>query len=276
MLGLACVAGLAAVLAYQFRLNARTRDEIEGVRFKVREIDSLRTEHVRLAAIEPARAKLIHGDQEELERRKIEAEALRAQLMKLKESNLSRTAPEAGALARIKAQAAAVPVLQGMLTPETIQNVGRATPSRAWQTQMWASLRGETTIKAESIAFDQRDHDALQAIFDGLAEDERSGFETPEQMGVSVMAMDSHPVPVSLRIGFPRVQVVTETLSGPDDAQIVTRSQNYNGEIRNNPPIQMHRFPSGWKLMLPPNSSETVLATILAMPPSQRLTLPKK
>jgi hypothetical protein len=163
-----------------------------------------------------------------------------------------------------------------MLTPETIQNVGRATPAQAWQTQMWASLKGESGTKAESIAFDRRDHDALQAIFDGLSEDERSSFRTPEQMGVAVMAMDSHPVPVSLRVGFPRVQVIAETLSGPDDALVVTRSQNYDGETRDSTPVQMHRFPDGWKLMLPPNAAETVLATITAMPPSQRLMPNKK
>jgi hypothetical protein len=277
-LGMLGVAAIAAVLIYQIRSNARLRAEIESARPEALALDSLRSEHARLAAIGPARAETVRADREELVRRRVEADALRVQLALLRKTNVIHPEPHAGALANTKAAAAAIPVPAGMLTPEALQNVGRETPTKAWQTYMWAMLADDRSTKAESIAIpaDPRVRDLLKTTFDALSEEEKAGFENPEQMALRMAALEPFPELANLRVAFPRMQVVSETPTGPDAAALVIRYQNWKGELHDDPPEQMHRFPDGWKLMLDLPTIHRLSTTIIALPPSQRAMMAKR
>jgi hypothetical protein len=269
----AVTAAVLGLLAYQVSRNARLSEAIAQTRAATGELAALRNQHADLVAAAPAQAESVQREQAEIVRRKIEIDSLRIQLATLR-GPPQAAADRAAQIERTKAQAALIPVPPGMLTPDMLQNVGRATPVAAWQTWQWAMQTNDWKTKMELSEFEPAAHDALQAIFDTLTPDERTAFGTPERMGLAVLAADKGFTPSEFRM-FPRLQVAAEARPGPGEAILSARFQWGDGSIHDAPPLRMKQFPDGWKTSIGPEAVPLIRAHLAALPPTQRLSLQK-
>ena len=197
----------------------------------------LRTENARL------------GDQSN------EIDRLRREIARLKRDPNDLAAPsEAGKTGPTSARRGALPaasrrsrqifpLAEGLIPVESLKNAGRATPSAAFQTQLWAAHSGDIELTASAITFGSRARKEMEALAAELPENVRETYNTPERLMAFVLAGSPHPVG--------GMQVLGEQDEGPDNAVLQTRWQHEDDAVVHETNAQFQRSDDGWRLVVP-------------------------
>jgi hypothetical protein len=256
---------MMATLWYRQRCNGELETEIEMLRRQNSDLVVLRADNRRLMGEAPARAEATRKKQEELARLQTQITAWQKQIETLKQ----RRDQEKQRTLQPPPPEPPMEPLPGMMARNTLQNVGRDTPSHLFQTRLWAIGHSDWQTLADMYAWPPEALTDFNAAFSRLAPEEQARVGSPERMAVMSIfqASDSSPSP-SPFAGRP--VGVTENVVGPDDVDLVFRQQISPDKIRDAPPQRVHRFPDGWKFVWPAASSEEKKAMFDATPPTQR------
>jgi hypothetical protein len=261
------VVGTALILVQQQRSNGRLRAEIEALRQQNRDLGELQAENRQLVAAAPNQAEAIRMKREELARLQAQIVAWQKQVETLEQRRVPAVTPA-------PRPPPLVP-LPGMMTLGEFQNVGRDTPAHLFQTRMWAMLHEDWQTLADSWAWDPETLAELNATFSKLSPEEQARFGTPERMALMSALKRGDGASSTPELAGPGPKIVAENVIGPDDVDIVGRTQISSDQTKDHPPMRVHRFPDGWKFMPKPVSAAERKATIDAIPPTQRATLGK-
>ncbi|MBI5382166.1 MAG: hypothetical protein HZA31_09735 [Opitutae bacterium] len=144
----------AAEIIWLKRHNARLRAEVDVERVRQQELAPLRAENRRLLALAEERARAT--------------------------SPGTSSAPECALQSEAK-PAHRNPEL-GLAPFECFRDVGRGSPTAAFQTTIWAMMQGEGSALAQSFAFAGTARKQAEALLARLPEDTRAKYATPEKM----------------------------------------------------------------------------------------------
>jgi hypothetical protein len=237
LFALAVVAGGAWLL--QWQSGAQLRDEIALLRDENRQIAQLRAENAKLVAAQPPVAEL-----ERLQADRTAVVQLRAEIEKLKAGvdERERALNSPAAIAKPTAESTALP----MVPANSWKNAGRATPSAAVETVMWAASHGEVDLLASMLSFEPEIRRSVDNFFAAIPESMRAQYGTVERLVAQSMAKD---VPLAMRVD-------TEKLGGSDRAEVVVRLQNKDGATQ--APLALRRGDEGWRLAVPPDAVQAI------------------
>lgn len=169
-----------------------------------------------------ARGGLDSADRAELERLRTEVNDLKARTQAL----ASRPKESGGAMAPLA------------LAPASAwKNSGRATPSTAAETMMWAVDSGDIDALANSITLDQAVREKAQAILARMSEEVRRTYDTPEKLVALLLAREGD---------VRAMQVLGERKAG-DEALVNLRLQKDDGKTKEEG-IRFRRTSDGWRM----------------------------
>ena len=194
---------------------------------------ALREENRRLVAARTEERAAAEGEHAELVKIRAEREAY-IKAVAAKAAAARHSAEAAGG----RAPAEAGGLAPGMLSIDVMSDVGRATPSAAAQTMLWALQRGDVKNAASVLAFEPAERAKLEAFIATLPEKIRQDYGTPEQMIAFVMS--GSPKPIA------GVQLLSKTQPDADTEVHRVQVQYKSGEIRQDD-ITFHRGDDGWK-----------------------------
>lgn len=168
-----------------------------------------------------------------------EIESLRAEIAQLEQKAAQHRAAH---MTRISQDTAAVennrdPRL-GLTRLEYFQNRGRATPSAALETLVWAALSGEQATLADITALNSATRARAEDLIAQLSPEERATW-TPEKLGQLWFT--------GLFTELSAAQIVGETIVAFDEAIVRLRLANQVGEEK----LSLRRTPTGWKVLAP-------------------------
>jgi hypothetical protein len=169
----------------------------------------------------------VRGEVDELERKGRASYAeLRTQAAQDAEHLANNRNPEAG------------------LTPlEYFQNKGQGTPADAFQSFVWAAMKGEDATLAHMIAMDDAARQKCIAVVAALPEESRTRFSTPEKLAglFFAAALTAQPSAQVLAVSFPDAQHAIVQVRGLAD-----KTQK----------IPMQLAAQGWQIILPAGMAE--------------------
>ncbi len=164
------------------------------------------------------------ADRAELERLRVEVNELKARTQAL----ANRPKETTGVMAPLA------------LAPASAwKNSGRATPSTAAETMMWAVDSGDVAALANSIYLDQAAREKAQAILARMSEEVRRTYDTPETLVALLLAREGD---------VRAMQVLGESKAG-DEALVNLRLQKDDGKTKEEG-IQFRRTPDGWRMTI--------------------------
>jgi hypothetical protein len=125
---------------------------------------------------------------------------------------------------------------KAMTRLEFFQNVGQGTPAAAFQTLVWAALKGESTIMAQTIGVDETSRrQVLEMITASLSEADREKYPTPE----SVLA---------LFLAKALVRVSALQIVSTDQTDALNATVTVRGLMGNDQKLPMRLGATGWQL----------------------------
>lgn len=130
----------------------------------------------------------------------------------------------------------------GLMRLEHFGDAGQASPAAAFQTFVWAAMRGEEAKQAGMIAFAGAGRAAVEAIVAALPEADRAKYSTPEKLAALFFAD-----------AFTQMQaahVTNVTLTDPQHAVVSVR-----GLTPREQKIPLQLGPDGWQIAVPENMS---------------------
>jgi hypothetical protein len=132
---------------------------------------------------------------------------------------------------------------KGLMPLEHFQNKGQATPAAAFQTFVWAAMKGEDATLAGMIAMDNAAREKGKAVVAALPEETRSKYPTPEKLAALFFAaaLTGQPSAQVLDVSFPDTQHATVQVRGLTD-----RTQK----------IPMQLGAQGWQIVVPAGMAE--------------------
>ena len=215
----ALVAAGAAGLFWQHHTNRRLQAEVTS-------LSQLREEDARLRA-----------DNNRLQQRAAESDARRGNVAASRETGPDR--PKVGAQAATNRASLAT----GLAPVESLGNAGRASARGAFATQLWAARTGDVELETAALLLEPEGRAKLEALLATLPDDVRAQFGRPEKLMALALAGSPHPVG--------GMQVLGETLQGPDDTTLQTEWQHADDAIVHHSTVHMHQTADGWKLVVP-------------------------
>ena len=124
---------------------------------------------------------------------------------------------------------------------EAWRNVGRATPAEAYETVMWACDRGDLDVLVEAFVLSDAQKTEADRVFNKLPEDSRPKYGTPERMMALLFAS-----------GTPAdIQPISAVIAGPEDTIVRARVWNDRKGETNELELPFHRYPDGWRVIVP-------------------------
>lgn len=131
--------------------------------------------------------------------------------------------------------------LVGPVRPEHFKNLGRATPSAAFQTLVWAAMKGDEAEIARLCTASEKTRAEAKALLARLPEDARATW-TPEKLA-------------ALWVGgafteMAALQVVGERMESAGNAVVSFRIHGRE-DVEN---VKLRLSPAGWQVMLPGNA----------------------
>jgi RNA polymerase sigma factor (sigma-70 family) len=220
----AVIAAGSAGLVLQHQTVARQRMEIVSLRKVAEENAQLRTENARLAT---SAAQLASGYTDPAKGGQKGDHPRASQVPGM---------PMAG-------EKLGIPLAPGLTPVESLGNAGRSTPRTAFATQLWAARTGNIDLEAEAIALKPNERATLQALMASLPPDLTSQYNTPEKLMAFALAGSPNPVG--------GMQVLAETVLGPDDVTLQTQWQHTDDTIVHQSNVQLHQDSDGWKMVVP-------------------------
>ncbi len=269
-IGFCCVllGGMIAALWYRHRANGRLVTEIESLRRQTSDLGVLQADNQRLIAAAPVRADAMRKKREELVRLEAQIITWRKQV-----EVMERRGASAVAQSRVtNDQVPSTVLAPGMMRSESMQNVGRTTPTLAMQTLFWAQNHANIPTIEEGVAFDPEAKVKLDALFAELSVAEQAHFGSPERLAAAVVAEANQN-----RGGGPGMPIqMIEKPQGPETVEVALRVQLPNGQLKDAKTLQLRRYPDGWKVMLPPEETDMLRTLLNGLPPAQRMRLGEK
>jgi hypothetical protein len=132
---------------------------------------------------------------------------------------------------------------KGLMRLEHFQNIGKATPAAAFQTFVWAAMKGEDTILAEMIAMDDAAREKGIAVVAALPDQTRAIYPTPEKLAALFFA--------AALTGQPSAQV--QDVSFRDTQHATIHVRGLSDKIQK---IPMQLGPQGWQIVVPAEMAE--------------------
>ncbi len=228
------MAGTAVVL---LRVdNNRLRRRVADRHQQVEQAARLRDDNERVRQLlaqtqisDDAADRAIH---DELIRVRLEAEGLERHARELHEQRRMQAVKDADDLANNHDPE------KGLTRLENFQDVGQATPSTAFQTFVWASLKGEDGKLASMINISGEAREKLDAVIAGLPEDARARISTPEKLAALFFA-------VALT-GRPSAQVTDVSFQDPQNAVVLVAGLTDRPQK-----IPLQLGVQGWQIQVP-------------------------
>ena len=229
----AVIGGLAAALTLALVLREQRtdqlRDELGSLRNRHQELIRLRAENHRLVAVEPSASEL-----ESLRADHVALERLRAEIAPL------RTRATASTDAKAKSATAAI---SPILPAAQWSNAGRATPSAAFETALWAASGGDIDTLAQSMILEADARAKAAVLLEGLPEAGRAEYRSPERLVALLTAKD---VPMG------SMQVLGQAQQGPEKVKMVVRLQQTDGSAKTTS-LTLRQDAGEWRLVVPPS-----------------------
>lgn len=167
-----------------------------------------------------------------------------------------------------RADAAATPSIEGNRDPmkamtrlEFLSDAGRATPEAAFQTLVWAAMKGREPELAACFALDQPARAMAESFIATLSAEARVKYTTPEQL---VGLAFSHSV-----LEATAVQFVAEPIADRDHATVALRVR-VNGRERESK-IPLVRSAGGWSVAIGEKQVEAILRGLAGEQPAPPL-----
>jgi len=221
---LAVLAAGTTGLVFQYQANARLEGEVVALRGAARELPRLREENGRLA------------------KQAAELQAEHAELVRLRQA--AAVNPVAAAPAAPPKTSTDAPLADGLTPVLSLGNVGRATPSAAFSTQLFAARTGDIATEAAAITLGPEARAKLLALAAALPAGLTAEYDTPEKLMAFILSGSRHPVG--------GMQVLGETAQGADDVTLHTQWQHIDDTIVHQSDIEFLRGADGWKMVVPP------------------------
>lgn len=132
---------------------------------------------------------------------------------------------------------------KGLMRLEHFQNKGQATPAAAFQTFVWAAMKGEDATLAGMIAMDNAAREKGKAVVATLPEETQAKYPTPEKLAALFFAaaLTAQPSAQVLEVSFPDTQHATVQVRGLTD-----KTQK----------IPMQLGAQGWQIVVPAGMAE--------------------
>lgn len=247
------VAGAVGRIAYLEADKSRLRRQIASLRQNDAGLARLRTENARNRALVAqfkmdgeAGAKAMHAD----------LIAARTELAAL-EAKAAGSRPDALATPSIDANRDPT---KAMTRPEFLSNAGRATPEAAFQTLIWAAMKGRDPEMAACVSLDSTARAKAESFLATLSAEARAKYATPEQL---VGLFVSNNVLESTAVQF-----VTSSTVADDDSAILAIRIRENGRERATR-IPMVRSADGWAMAVGEKQIEAIRRGLTAEPPGR-------
>lgn len=142
---------------------------------------------------------------------------------------------------------------QGMVMLDTFQNVGRATPAAAFQTVVWAALKGEDATLAEGLTLDDRARARAEVLIARQPESARSQL-TPEKL--AALWLEDAVVDAAA------ANIVSQTRLDDTHVNLIVR-----GGIAPGHTLTFWQTDSGWRLVVPEAGLEAVQKKVIGSSP---------
>lgn len=245
------VAGTAGGIAMLEADKTRLRRQISALSENTTNLARLRAESARDQAIlerfktsREEGAKAVHAD----------LVAARAELAAL-ERKAGRSPADASATPPIEANRDPT---QAMTRPEVLSDAGRATPEAAFQTLIWAAMKGREREMAACVSLDHAARTKAESFLATLPAGARAKYGTPEQL---VGLAFSHGV-----LEATAFQFGTSSVDDGDRVTLAVRVR-VNGREREMK-IPMARSAGGWAMAVPEKQIDAILRGLTAEPPT--------
>lgn len=251
-LAVLCFCAAAAGLVLLHRDNLRLQREVAKLASKSpdRERAQLQEDRVRLEAVAAASTQGAGAVHEQLQAALAEAAAL------AKQAEDRRTQKEAKAARNAYLLANNHDPTVGPVRLENVENRGRATPTDALQTIIWAALKGDDAELAKSITMLPLTRTQAEEYLARLPVEARASW-TPEKL-VTLWA-------TYVMNDVSALQITGETMTSVE-AATVTFSTPETGE---NEHINFKFTPDGWKAYVPGDAVARLLRKLPAAPPGK-------
>lgn len=246
------VAGTVGGIALLEFDKSQLRRQISQLDQNAKSLARLRAESARTQALldrfktsSEEGAKAIHGD----------LVAARAELTAL-ETKAGRASAGASATPSIEANRDPT---QAMTRPEFLSDAGRATPEAAFQTLIWAAMKGREPEMAACVSLDRAARAKAESFLATLSSEARAKYGTPEQF---VGLFFSHGVLESTAFQF-----VTSSVDDGDHATLTVRVRANGRESETK--IPMVRSASSWSMAVGERQIDVIRRGLTVEPPKQ-------
>ena len=128
---------------------------------------------------------------------------------------------------------------KGLMRLEHFQNKGQATPAAAFQTFVWAAMKGEDATLANMFALDGAAHERGMAVVAALPEESRAKYSTPEKLAALFFA--------AALTAQPAAQIVEVVQTDAQHAVVAVRGLTDKVQ---KVPLQLGA--QGWQIVVPP------------------------
>jgi hypothetical protein len=145
---------------------------------------------------------------------------------------------------------------QAMTRPEFLSDAGRATPEAAFQTLIWAAMKGRDPEMAACVALDSAARAKAESLLAGLSAEARAKYGTPEQL---VGLVFSHGVLESTAFQF------TSAVTPDGDHATLAVRVRMNGR-ESETKIPMVRSADGWAMAVGERQIDVIRRGLTAEP----------
>ena len=223
----------AAIAGLQ-RYNQELRGKIENLSFPSKQAPRLREENQRLKHL----VELAQQGGSAAE------EAMTAELAnarsELRELQLTRERQVAEKQLRAKAELESLNANRnpenGPVRIENFQNLGRGTPSSAFQTLVWAAVTGEDETLAKAVLIEGNARTQLEELLSSFSPEARAKYQTPEKLVALFLAADIFKSAAA--------EIREQTSENPDRTILTVRA----GDNQRDANIPLQRTLDGWRL----------------------------
>lgn len=235
LLGLAVLVGTAG-LALLHLENRRLQRQLAAQAAKTREVTRLQEDNARLDNLLTEQRRDSEGARSLLRR---QLEDTRAEIARHEQTAVQQHADRLTAAERdaVAVETNRDPRL-GLTRLEYFQNRGRATPSAAFETLVWAALTGDEATLANATTLNSATRARAEAFIAELPAEERAKW-TPEKLGQLWFS--------GLFTELTAIQIVGETTLSPGEALVRLRLANQGGEEK----LALRQTPGGWRVLAP-------------------------
>jgi len=148
---------------------------------------------------------------------------------------------------------------KAMTRPEFLSDAGRATPEAAFQTLIWAAMKGRDPEMTACLSLDSAARTKAESILAGLSAEARAKYGTPEQL---VGLVFSHGVLESTAVQFGTSSVADDG----DHATLAVRVRTNGRESESN--IPMVRSADGWSMAVAEKQIDVIRRGLTAETPT--------